>query len=152
MKKFNIVNTLILLLLLGFSTIAASGIPVPDIPKGKGDSCVEPTEDMRINHMTYLLHQRDETVYKGIRTIKHSLKECIDCHEVKDENNMPVNYKDKRHFCNSCHEYTSVQIDCFDCHTSTPGTKNTRLTKKPAKFFSSVSISELNPQVETPHE
>lgn len=152
MKHIEIVKTLILVLLLGFSAIAGSGIPVPDIPKGKGDSCVEPTEDMRIHHMEYILHQRDETVHKGIRTKTHSLKECINCHAVKDENNMAVTYKDKRHFCNSCHEYASVQIDCFDCHSSTPNTKNASLNKKPERFFSSTSISALNPQVETPHE
>ena len=152
MKHIEIIKALILALLLGFSTIAISGIPVPDIPKGKGDKCVEPIDEMRINHMEYILHQRDETMQIGIRTKTHSLKECVSCHAVKDENNMSDTYKDEKHFCNSCHEYASVQIDCFDCHSSVPNTKNSSLTKKPEKFFSGTFGSESNLHAETPHE
>lgn len=151
MNRIEIIRTLVLTLLLGFSTIVASGIPVPDIPKGKGDSCVEPTDDMRKNHMKYILHQRDETMRKGIRTKTHSLKECINCHVVNDENNMPVVYKDERHFCNSCHEYASVQIDCFSCHTSVPDAKRSSsnsdssniLNNKSAGFFNSATKSPV---------
>ena len=39
------------------------------------EHCVEPTEIMRRNHMDFLLHQRDETVLKGVRTQKYSLVE-----------------------------------------------------------------------------
>lgn len=147
MKHIEMFKALTLVLLLGFSAIAASGIPVPDIPKGKGDKCVEPTDEMRKNHMNYILHQRDETVQKGIRTKTHSFKECINCHVVKDENNMSVTYKDKRHFCNSCHEYTSVQIDCFDCHTSVPNEKHSSSSNisnnKSEGFFNSAMKSPV---------
>ena len=64
-----------LLLLLAISTAVIAGAPLPEIPKGKGDQCVEETSLMRTNHMEMILHQRDETMYKGIRTKKHSLKE-----------------------------------------------------------------------------
>lgn len=152
MKHIEMFKSLILVLLLGFSAIAASGIPVPDIPKGKGDRCVEPIDKMRTNHMEYILHQRDETMQKGIRTKKYSLKECVSCHAVRDENNIPVTYKDKRHFCNSCHEYASVQIDCFECHSSTPNIKNSSLPNKPENFFSNAFRGELNPQMGASHE
>lgn len=99
---------------------ASADIPKPKIPKGKGERCVEDTDVMRKNHMEFLLHQRDETVHDGIRTKKHSLKECLSCHAVNDENGMPVGIDDQRHFCNSCHAYAAVNIDCFECHQSKP--------------------------------
>ncbi|TNF85996.1 MAG: hypothetical protein EP300_14690 [Gammaproteobacteria bacterium] len=27
-----------------------------------------------------------------------------------------IRYEDPRHFCAECHAYTSVKIDCFECH------------------------------------
>lgn len=99
---------------------ASADVPKPKIPKGKGERCVEDTNVMRKNHMEFLLHQRDETVHEGIRTKKHSLKECLSCHAVNNEQNLPVGIDDKRHFCNSCHAYAAVSIDCFECHQSKP--------------------------------
>jgi len=101
-----------------------AGAPMPDIPKGKGDKCVEDTQFMRESHMELLLHQRDDTLRRGIRTKKHSLKECIACHVVNDSNNQPISAANPKHFCRQCHDYTSVNIDCFDCHASKPGKKS----------------------------
>jgi len=103
-----------------FCLPAFAGVPTPDIPKGKGEKCVEETEFMRKNHMELILHQRDETVHKGIRTKKHSFKECINCHAVKGDDNVPVSFKNPKHFCNSCHTFAAVKIDCFECHASRP--------------------------------
>ena len=114
----------LLLTLVSASVLADA--PKPDIPKGKGDQCVEETEFMRKNHMELLLHQRDETMYKGIRTKKHSLKECIECHAVYDDNGQAVTHLNEKHFCVQCHEYTSVSIDCFDCHASRPRAKQAK--------------------------
>lgn len=105
------------------SVSAFAGAPKPDIPKGKGDQCVEDTDFMRKNHMEILNHQRDETVHRGIRTKKHSLKECMECHAVFDNSGQAVTHLDSRHFCVQCHEYASVKIDCFDCHASKPRAK-----------------------------
>jgi hypothetical protein len=80
--------------------------------------CVEPTADMRRNHMKYILHQRDETVHEGIRTKRFNLEECIDCH-VSSAPDAPRVSSDK-HFCNSCHTYAAVNIDCFECHADRP--------------------------------
>lgn len=99
--------------------------PVPDIPKGKGDQCVENTEYMRKNHMGVLSHQRDETMRRGIRTKKHSLKECLACHVVKDDDKKPISVANPKHFCRECHDYAAVKIDCFDCHASKPLASNT---------------------------
>jgi len=114
------------LLLALFSLASIAGVPVPDIPDAiKGEQCVEDTDFMRRNHMDILLHQRDETVHDGIRTKKHSLKECFTCHVVKDANNQPVTVKNPKHFCRECHDYAAVNVDCFQCHTSVPGGSKT---------------------------
>jgi predicted CXXCH cytochrome family protein len=113
-----------------FSLTATAGAPRPDIPEAvKGKQCVEETSFMRKNHMELLLHQRDETVHKGIRTKKHSLKACFTCHVVKDANNKPVTVKNPKHFCRECHDYAAVKVDCFECHASVPGGHKTTGTK-----------------------
>lgn len=93
---------------------------LPDIPKGKGKSCIAPTDFMRRNHMNLLSHDRDETVHFGNRQVKASLKECVSCHAVNGANNTPVTVEDPKHFCRSCHDYVAVKIDCFECHASRP--------------------------------
>ncbi|MEW5962306.1 MAG: cytochrome c3 family protein [Pseudomonadota bacterium] len=97
------------------STIA----PVP--AKGRGDKCVADTSFMRRYHMSVLSHQRDDTVHDGIRTKQFSLKECIDCHQVKGADGRAVTVEDPKHFCRTCHDYAAVSVDCFECHASRPG-------------------------------
>ena len=92
--------------------------------------CVEPTADMRRNHMKYILHQRDETMHEGIRTKQFSLEECIDCH-VSSAPDAPRVSSDQ-HFCNSCHTYAAVNIDCFECHADRPLPKSGKLSMAPA--------------------
>lgn len=99
---------------------AHAAAPVLKPLKGKGERCVEDTEFMRKNHMELLLHQRDETMHRGIRTKKHSLKECIACHAIDGDDGKPVSSSDPKHFCQQCHTYASVKIDCFECHASKP--------------------------------
>jgi len=82
--------------------------------------CVAPVSEMRRHHMNYILHQRDDTVREGIRTRQFALEECINCHAVKDENDEYVRVEDERHFCSTCHTYTSTKIDCFECHADVP--------------------------------
>jgi len=91
--------------------------------------CVEPTADMRRNHMKYLLHQRDETVHEGIRTKQFSLEECIDCH-VSSAPDAP-RVSSEQHFCNSCHTYAAVNIDCFECHADRPLPNSGKLSMAP---------------------
>ena len=113
----------ILMVLLFSSTIHAE-MPKPqpnlDEARAKADSCVEPTDVMRREHMEFIEHQRDETVHRGIRSTKHSLKNCINCHVVKGDDGKPVTIESEKHFCRTCHDYASVQIDCFQCHASKP--------------------------------
>jgi hypothetical protein len=92
---------------------AKSGGPGPVVKIHRGEQCVEDTEYMRRNHMKVILHQRDETMHRGIRTTKHSLKNCVDCHADPATNSV----LGQDGFCSSCHEYASVKVDCFTCHT-----------------------------------
>ena len=98
----------------------ASGVPMPVIPLGMGESCVEDTDFMRRNHMDMLKHQRDETMLEGIRGKPYSLRDCLDCHVVRGPDAVPVTVSSPQHFCRSCHDYAAVSIDCFQCHASRP--------------------------------
>jgi hypothetical protein len=92
-------------------------VPKPVIESGNGEQCVADTEFMRRNHMTVLMHQRDETVLKGVRTKRFSLNNCIECHASKKTNSVVGS---DQNFCQSCHSYAAVKIDCFECHASKP--------------------------------
>ncbi|MGF1643151.1 MAG: hypothetical protein ACFCUJ_05865 [Thiotrichales bacterium] len=110
----------ILALAFALSTAALARTPLPNIPAAKGDKCVEPTADIRKNHMKYLLHQRDATMHLGVRTKSHSLKGCIDCHVQPDAQGQYPAFGAPEHFCSACHNYAAVSIDCFQCHAHKP--------------------------------
>lgn len=104
--------SLLLCLCIPAAWAAGTNAPKPDI--GKGGQCVEDVQWMRKNHMHLLKHQRDETVRKGARDEKLSLKNCIECHaSTKDDS---VIARDDS-FCVACHRYEAVKIDCFECHS-----------------------------------
>ena len=84
------------------------------------ENCVEPTEYMRRNHFELIRHQRDETVYGGIRGSDHGISGCVSCHVGYDETGSPVEIDGKGQFCRSCHDYASVEMNCFDCHATVP--------------------------------
>lgn len=97
------------------SVFAAEKSPAPRLDVGKGGQCVEDPQVMRKNHMNYLSHQRDETVHQGVRGKKHSLSGCVDCHaSLKDNSVLGTNES----FCQGCHTYAAVKLDCFECHSS----------------------------------
>ena len=106
----------LLALLLPVLAFASGRVPKPVIDIARPGKCVEATETMRREHPDMLKHQRDLTVHEGIRTQKHSLKECIACHASRKTGSV----LGKNGFCQSCHEYASVKIDCFNCHSSKP--------------------------------
>ena len=105
----------------GTNARAADGVPLPALVKAiKGAACVEPLPVIRREHMTFLMHQRDDTVHEGIRATRHSLTGCIDCHAAKDAAGRWVRIDAPGQFCASCHAYVSVEIDCFGCHAALP--------------------------------
>ena len=114
------------LVLAGMPFAAMAGdVPLPEIPQARAkvsatQGCVEPTQEMRKNHMNHILHQRDRTVHEGIRTRQYSLEECINCHVTPGADGAIPSADSHEHFCNSCHTYAAVHIDCFECHADRP--------------------------------
>lgn len=97
-----------------------SAVPLPTLAKAfKGDQCVEPADIMRRQHMTYLDHQRDETVREGIRGNKYSLQQCIECHATAAPDVAGGTVRTLKPFCAECHAYAAVSLDCFACHNPT---------------------------------
>jgi len=129
MNKFLVILATLTVLFIGSAASAGTPKPLPNLDNVKGDKCVAPREVIRVEHMDYILHQRDETMRQGLRTKEHSLKNCINCHIVNGDDGKPVNFKDERHFCSSCHTYASVQIDCFQCHASKPSPRPAAVEK-----------------------
>ena len=98
-------------------TEQSSRVPKPVHVIAKGDKCVEPIEYMRKNHMEVLLHHRTRTMHQGIRTAQHSLTGCVECHANPQTGSVAAGKED---FCQSCHAYAAVKIDCFECHSTRP--------------------------------
>jgi hypothetical protein len=94
-----------------------SRTPVPEISITKGEKCVEPTEVMHKQHMEFILHHRDDTMRRGVRTTQHSLKNCVNCHADPESRSVLRKADGSAAFCASCHNYAAVSIDCFSCHT-----------------------------------
>lgn len=103
-------------LLMGPAAVMA-GVDKPVLERGKGERCVEDTDFMRRNHMVLLKHHRDDTMRRGIRTTKHSLKGCVDCHASSKTGSVASSKED---FCMACHTYAGVKLDCWDCHATKP--------------------------------
>lgn len=112
------IAALAVLALAGGPASAGDGrVPLPELAKpAKGESCVEPTEIMRKNHMDFLKTQRDETMHLGIRSGKYSLTGCIECHAAADPKAADPTVKSIEPFCEQCHAYAAVKLDCWSCH------------------------------------
>jgi predicted CXXCH cytochrome family protein len=117
------------LTMMNLSIVINAADLAPEITRGKGEACVEDKDIMRRNHMDLLRHDRDETVHKGNREIKYSLKKCIACHAIDGPNGKALTASDPKHFCRSCHDYAAVTVDCFQCHASRPELKKAHETE-----------------------
>jgi hypothetical protein len=115
-----LVYALIGLSLLSTSALAETPFPTINEPSDESKKCIHPEDEMRRNHMNYILHERDETMHEGVRNEPGSLAACIDCHVEPNEKGEIAGVDSNEHFCNGCHEYASVQIDCFQCHADRP--------------------------------
>ncbi|MCY4219566.1 MAG: Hdr-like menaquinol oxidoreductase cytochrome c subunit [Gammaproteobacteria bacterium] len=100
--------------------ISVSSADWLDIPRGKGEQCIEPTEIMRKQHMQFLFHDRDLTMREGDRSIRHSLVDCVECHTQVNQQQKAIPINASGQFCAVCHEAVSVKIDCFSCHANIP--------------------------------
>jgi [DsrC]-trisulfide reductase subunit J len=97
---------------------AGTRVSVPHLDAPRGERCVMDTAFMRRNHMNLLLHQRDRTVHEGVRTSAIALQKCIGCHANEQTGSV---IGSDRSFCQGCHSYAAVKLDCFDCHSSRTG-------------------------------
>jgi hypothetical protein len=93
---------------------AASRVPMPAVAISAPGRCVEDTQFMRRNHMELLKHHRDRTVREGVRTTQHSLANCVACHAGRETGRVTGG---SDAFCEGCHRYAAVKLDCFECHT-----------------------------------
>ncbi len=107
------------LLLAGSAAGLAALAAGPALDPARSGPCVEDPKVMRRSHMDFLKHDRDDTVRRGIRGVKHSLSACVDCHASKSDGRV---LGSDRHFCQGCHAFAAVKLDCFDCHASTART------------------------------
>jgi len=111
--------------LTGFALLSTSAMaetPFPKIhePTDESVKCIQPEDVMRREHMNYILHERDETMHEGIRGEPESLANCINCHVEPNDKGEIAGIDSDEHFCNACHQYAAVQIDCFQCHADRP--------------------------------
>ena len=112
----------LLLAMLAFAGLAAAAradgrVPLPQLTVDKSTACVAPPEVMRRTHMDMLKHRRDRTVHQGVRGGDESLTRCLECHASKTTG-AAIGAPDA--FCQSCHDYVGVKLDCFDCHQGRP--------------------------------
>jgi hypothetical protein len=110
--------------------VTAGRVPQPVVESAIGGNCVEDPAFMRRNHMELLKHQRDDTLRGGVRTGKYSLRTCIECHASQSTASV---ISEKTNFCQSCHSYTAVRIDCFECHASKPRSASSHSLKSQGK-------------------
>jgi len=116
--------------LLAFAASAISSAPTladeggrtarPAIDIANPGKCVAPAEEMRRNHMEMLKHQRDRTLRQGVRGEAASLNACIECHASKQTGSV---LGSNDNFCQGCHAYAAVKLDCFECHQPKAGFK-----------------------------
>jgi len=144
-----LVNWLRLAVLVGVAALiavpsyeAAAGVNLPKLERGKGEACVEDVATMRRHHMNMLQHQRDKTTRQGIRTTRHSLKGCVECHAGSKTGSVASVKED---FCMACHVYTAVKLDCWDCHAAEPAAKPpARLGLNPRREASPMLATTVN--------
>jgi hypothetical protein len=102
-------------MLAGLGAAAGTKAP-PELDRARAGPCVQDPKVMRKAHMDLLQHDRDDTVRRGIRDRKASLAGCVDCHASRSDGKVVGS---ERHFCQGCHSYAAVKLDCFECHAST---------------------------------
>lgn len=88
--------------------------PKPELPVAE-KKCIASKEFMRANHMQVLEewrteavrhNERDYTTEDGRHYKKSLTLTCLDCH------------RNKKNFCDKCHDYAGVVPYCFTCHVA----------------------------------
>jgi hypothetical protein len=105
-----------------------SRVPAPKYTVDQSTTCVAPPDVMRRTHMQMLKHRRDRTVHQGVRGGDEALTRCLECHASKTTG-AAIGAPDA--FCQSCHQYVGVKLDCFDCHQGKPGAVRSVAARSP---------------------
>ena len=113
---------LLLVAVMASPAYAGQGVPKPALTIENPGQCVAPPEVIRRTHMDLLKHQRDKTLREGQRGAAGdklaSLNACIDCHASKKTGSV---LGSNENFCQGCHAYVAVKLDCFECHQPKTG-------------------------------
>jgi len=115
-----VLAALVALVLLALPAAAGAGVAKPVIVQAQQGKCIAPPEVMRREHPDMLKHQRAVTVHQGVRDAKVNLEKCVACHASKATGSVAASPQD---FCESCHAYAGVKLDCFECHATRPEKK-----------------------------
>ena len=95
--------------------------PVPEpelLGKAKtAKKCVLDKMDMRANHMSLLDEWRDSVVRNGNRIYTNTDGKEFNMSLSTGENSCLGCHEDKSKFCDTCHNYASVDPYCWECHT-----------------------------------
>jgi hypothetical protein len=104
-----------------YNLLAGKATGEPNLSVGTNEKeCVLPAAEMRATHMKLLEDWRDRVVRKDERvahtfngrSVRMSLTgTCLGCHSQKAE------------FCDRCHGYAAVELDCFGCHVEPAAAK-----------------------------
>lgn len=99
----------------------AGRVAKPSISVDRSTQCIDTPEVMRRTHMDLLKHQRDRTVRAGVRGEKVHLNGCIECHAGPGAGAAAGSaVGSPQAFCEGCHRYAAVKLDCFECHQAKP--------------------------------
>lgn len=90
-----------------------TSLDTPAINAQQTKECVASTEYMKDNHMQLLDEWRNDVMRDGSREYESASGQvyeksldgtCLECHSNREE------------FCDSCHDYASVDPYCWGCH------------------------------------
>ena len=88
-------------------------LDTPVINQLSEKQCVESVEFMRSQHPQLLNDWRDQVVREGQTVYVSSSGEE---YEMSLDNSCLQCHSNQSQFCDACHNYTSVELYCWDCH------------------------------------
>ena len=88
-------------------------LDTPVINQLSEKQCVESVEFMRSQHPQLLDDWRDQVVREGQTVYISSTGEG---YEMSLDNSCLQCHSNQSQFCDACHNYTSVELYCWDCH------------------------------------
>jgi hypothetical protein len=104
----------------GVAAALAQGgrVALPVLEVDPETTCVAPPDVMRRMHMHMLEHRSNLTVLQGVRGGDQALTRCLECHANR-ATGAAVGSRDA--FCQACHDFVGVKLNCFECHQGKPG-------------------------------